>query len=526
MEKARFPIKKQKTPLPEGAAGLAVFTILLFLAFIALPPAETESETYTVLFSIGALATWRYSWGMINFIRSIIYRNYVFPRWRRVVDRNIDVLMPPKIYLLITAYKIKTETVIRTVNAAIKEAIACGVPTTIVASIVELQDEFLFKTLFGSYALPETVELKIVRIPGTGKRDGLAQGFRAISRDCPPPGAVVAVIDGDSLLTPGTLRKCAPFFRIRPDLGALTTDERCEVKGTKLMRDWYDMRFGQRHIYMSSISLSKRVMTLTGRMSMFRADIITHPDFINHMTDDSLDHWRLGRFRFLTGDDKSSLYWVLSRGYEQIYVPDATVLTLEDPPARNFVLASTQLMFRWFGNMLRTNARILKIGPTRMPFFVWWAFLDQRISMWTSLSGPVFAIMLSVVYGPVFMAYYLAWVMFIRWIMTIMLLSGRNKISWRYPFLFYYNHVYGSLIKTWVLFRLDRQSWTRQKTKLNRGLSKSRVQWNSLSSHAIHATAMIIFIASIGLACHAMSIPHGTIRMIVGADSYSALPRQ
>ncbi|MGZ9097912.1 MAG: glycosyltransferase [Micavibrio sp.] len=523
MTKARFKIFQPSRP-PEGVAGLAVFTIILFMAFILLPVAEVESETVTMLFAIGFLAMWRYTWGMTNFIRSLIYRKMVFPRWRRIADRNTDILMPSKIYLLITAYKIKTETVIRTVNAAIEEAIACGVPTTIVASIVELQDEFLFKTIFESYALPDNIEMKIVRIPGTGKRDGLAQGFRAISRDCPPADAVVAVIDGDSLLTSGTLRKCAPFFKLRPNLGALTTDECCEVEGSPLMRDWHDLRFGQRHIYMSSISLSKRVMTLTGRMSMFRADIITHPDFIKHMTDDALDHWRLGRFRFLTGDDKSSLYWVLSRGYEQIYVPDAMVLTLEYSPSRSFIKSSTQLMFRWFGNMLRTNARILKIGPTRMPFFVWWAFLDQRISMWTSLSGPVFAVMLTMLYGPIFMAYYLVWVLFIRWIMTIMLLSGRNKISWRYPFLFYYNHIYGSLVKTWVLFRLDRQSWTRQKTKLNRSLTKGRVQWNRLSSHAVHATAMIVFVCSIGLASHVLSLPHGTIRMIVGAESYSHLP--
>lgn len=508
----------------EGMAGFFVFTFALCIAFLLLPPIQIETGTVPFLFAIGFLGAWRYGWGLTNFIRSILYRLFVFPRWRSIVDQGDGSLLPSKIYLLITAYKIKTETVLRSIHAAVQEAIACGIPTTIVASIVELQDEFLFKTIFESYDIPAHVELKIVRIPGTGKRDGLAQGFRAISRDHPPADAVVAVIDGDSLLTPGVLKKCTPFFKLRPRLGALTTDELCEVEGTALMRDWHDLRFAQRHIYMSSISLSNRVMTLTGRMSIFRADIVTDPDFISHMTQDSLDHWRLGKFRFLTGDDKSSLYWVLSKKYEQLYIPDAIVVTLEDPPSPYFVSASTQLMKRWFGNMLRTNSRILRLGPSCMPFYVWWAFLDQRISMWTSLSGPVFAVMLSFKYGPVFIAYYLVWVMFIRWIMTLMLMSARSRISWRYPFLFYYNHIYGSLIKTWVFFRLDRQSWTRQKTGLNRQLSKNTAVWNRLTSHVVHATAVIVFVCAIGIASHIMGMPHSTVRMIVGHEIYPWLP--
>src|SRR5690606_34958711 len=152
----------------------------------------------------------------------------------------------------------------------------------------------------------------------------------------------------------------------------------------------------QRHIYMSSVSLSKRVTTLTGRMSVFRASVVTHPDFIATIENDHLDHGRLGRFRFLTGDDKSSLFWVMKRGYEQIYVPDVKVLTIEDAPASGFFRYSSGLMRRWFGNMLRTNARILNLGFFRMPPFVWWTFLDQRINMWTTMAGPVFAVMLAI----------------------------------------------------------------------------------------------------------------------------------
>jgi glycosyltransferase Alg8 len=515
----RNAVKFKKMPtasLPEGLQGFLLFSALLFFSAFLLPSAALDPESRNFLFAIGLIAAWRYGWGITNFIRSMIYRKFVFPRWRRKAERGGEGLLPSKMYILMTVYRIDIETASRAIRAAMQEAAGCGVPVTLVASVVEAQDEFLFKSIFESMNLPERVELKIVRIPGTGKRDGLAQGFRAISRDLPPPDAVVAVMDGDTILLPGVLNKCTPFFKLFPRLGALTTDEFCHVRGTKTMREWHDMRFAQRHILMSSISLSKRTMTLTGRMSMFRAYIVTHPDFISHMTQDYLNHWRLGKFRFLTGDDKSSLYWVLSRGYQQIYVPDAAVLTLEDPPSPHFLVASTQLMRRWFGNMLRTNSRILALGPTRMPFFVWWAFLDQRISMWTSLSGPTFAVMLAFKYGTIFIAYYFVWVFFVRWVMTLMIMTARNKVSWRYPFLLYYSHVYGSLIKVWAMFRLDQQSWTRQKTKLARGLSRSTMLWNRWSSHAMHAAAIVIFICAIGYASQVMGLPHATLRLLAG----------
>ncbi len=416
--------------------------------------------------------------------------------------------MPSKIYLLITSFRIDTETTARVVHAAIEDAIECGVPTTIVASLVELGDELLYKDIFKSINPPEHIKLKIVRIAGTGKRDALAQGFRSISRDCPPADSVMAVIDGDTVVLKGTLRKCAPFFRTHPNLGALTTDELSEVHGTKTMQLWHNLRFAQRQILMSSISLSRRVMTLTGRMSMYRTDVVTHPDFINHTTNDYLDHWRLGRFKFLTGDDKSSLYWVLKQGYEQIYIPDVKVLTIEEPPEINFVAASTQLMVRWYGNMLRTNMRVLKLGPFHMPLFAWWAFVDQRLSMWTSLAGPVFAFFLTLEYGAPILLIYFVWIALIRLIMTLMLLNARKETHWSYPFLLYYGQVYGALIKTYVMFRLDRQKWTRQKTKLKHNISDWENLWRRTSSRLVHITSIVCFISVIGFASGVFNFPN------------------
>lgn len=502
---------------PDGMLGFTAYTAGLLLAISLLPSTALDPSAQFFIAGIGVLAMWRYSWGLINYTRSLVYRNLVFPRWRQIANACGDYYNPSKLYILATIYRINPFITSRSIRAAVQEAIACGIPTTIVASIVEKQDEVLVETIFNSCNPPESVELKIIRAAGTGKRVGLSHGFMTISRDRPPPDALVIVMDGDTILLPGSLTQCVLFFKIRPRLGALTTDEICEVDSdSPWMRHWYELRFAQRHTLMSSISLSKRVMTLTGRMSIFRADIVTKRAFIEHITHDMLDHWRLGQFKFLTGDDKSSLYWVMKQGYEQIYVPDVQVLTLEDPPHQSFVRSSTQLMFRWFGNMFRTNSRILNLGFSRMPPFVWWAFFDQRISMWTTLAGPIFATLLAVKYGAVFFAYYFVWVGFVRWVMSLMLLSARNKINWRYPFLLYYSQVYGAIIKTWVFFRLDVQSWTRQKTKLQRGLSEAEFKWNMWTSHAVHATAIIVLVCFVGLMSDVIDVPYAAMHVITG----------
>src|SRR5690606_38579003 len=102
---------------------------------------------------------------------------------------------------------------------------------------------------------------------------------------------------------------------------------------------------------------------------------------------------------------------------------------------------------------------------------------------------------------------YLIWIGFTRWIMTLLLTASRPVLSWYYPFLIYYNQIYGSLIKTYVFFRLDRQSWTRQKTRLDRGLSAWQEQFVRFSSFALHMTAMVCFIGLIGLVSGAISLP-------------------
>jgi len=447
------------------------------------------------IFAIGGLGLWRYLLRAIHFTRGMIFLHRSFPRARRQVELLGATAAPSHVYLLVTSFRIDVATTATVYRAVFEEAITCGWPATVVASIVEMSDQRLILDLWEQRAPPPRVRLRIVRIPGTGKRDGLAQGFRAISRDMPEPGAAVAVIDGDTVLQPGLIAKTAPFLKLMPDIGGLTTNEFCEVQGSYVMSEWHKLRFAQRHMSMCSMALTKRVLTLTGRMSLFRADILTDPRFISDVENDALDHWRLGRFKFLTGDDKSTWYSLMRLGWNTYYVPDAAVSTIEHPPDPRFMKASRKLMFRWYGNSLRQNGRAMGLGPSRLGWFTYYVLLDQRILMWTGLLGLALAIAASVKYSAAYLLSFLLWVGVTRLFMSLLLLASGHPIGPSFPLLLYYNQLVGSLMKIFVFYRLDQQSWTRQKTTLDRGLEGFQRRFNHWSSWAMTFAASSVFAA-------------------------------
>jgi mannuronan synthase len=491
---------------------------LLYVAAVATFAVELPAQVYGMIGggfigTIGILAIWRYGWGLLHFIRALVYRLKVFPHMRSDADARI-VQEVPNAYLLVTTFRIDAAVTTRVYKAVFKAALAAPGNVTVIASIVEAADQRLVKALFrGLCSNQSKVNLVIVRIAGTGKRDALAYGFRAIARRFPSKDDVVAVIDGDSIVPEDLIQKCAGFFLKDPQVGALTTDELSEVRGRRIFKEWYALRFAQRHTLMSSMGLSERVLTLTGRMAMFRASIVSDPDFIRQIELDYIDHWRLGRFKFLTGDDKSSWFWLLRNGYKMIYVPDIVVLTVEDPPSDNFVSAAAMLMVRWFGNMLRTNSRALALGPKRIGLFTWWAILDQRMSMWTSLVGFAVALIATLfVSGYVFFLYVL-WILISRYLLTISLLTSRRRVSVFYPFLLYFNQIFGSIMKVHITFRLDRQKWTRQKTTSAARNEKRPLIASGFMSSYMHTLSLIAFLTFLAWSVDVLPTPRALLLM-------------
>jgi len=478
-----------------GGWLIYVGTLLAFVMMLPRDAFVPGSRIY--VFAIGLLGIWRYGLRGVHLVRSMLFLHFAFPRARRAADRIAAKWSPSHVYLLVTSFRIEASTTAMVYRAVIEEAVACGWPATIIASIVEMGDQRLILDIWERCAPPERVRLKLVRIAGTGKRDGLALGFRSISRDMPDADAVVAVVDGDTLLERGVIASTVPFLKLMPSVGGLTTNEFCKVRGSYTMSEWHKLRFAQRHLNMCSMALTRRVLTLTGRMSLFRADIVTDARFIHDVQHDALDHWRLGRFKFLTGDDKSTWYSLMRLGWDTYYVPDAAVSTVEHPPDPRFLVASRQLMFRWYGNSLRQNSHALRLGPRRLGWFTYYVLFDQRILMWTGLLGLALAIAASIQYSAVYLVAFLLWVGLTRLVMSLVLMASGHRVGPMFPLLLYYNQVVGSLTKISVFFNLDRQSWTRQKTVLDRDLDAFQRAFNRWSSLAMIFSATSMFVAAV-----------------------------
>ena len=151
-------------------------------------------------------------------------------------------------------------------------------------------------------------------------------------------------------------------------------------------------------------------------------------------------------------------------GYDTFYVPDAAINTVEHPPEKSFIKASRKLMFRWYGNNLRQNSRALRLGMGRLGAFTSLVLFDQRVSMWTCILGLCVAIIASIKYSVMYLLIYLLWIGTTRLILTLLLMLSGHRIGPAYPALLYYNQIVGALVKIYVFFRLDQQSWTRQNT--------------------------------------------------------------
>ena len=441
---------------------LAYLSVIVLLASTV--PAGLLGDVKEAAVVLGVLGAWRYSWASINFTRAAVFRWYVYPKRKaRAHARYAARPVRAHAFFLTTSYMIESSVTIPVYRSIFLAAAKSENGATIVSSVVDGADERLIQQIYATMPVDmSSVKLIIDRIPGTGKRDALAKALNLIARECPSAHDIILFVDGDSCVPEDIVAQSAPVFT-NPKIGALTTDEEVEIPKPGLFRDWFELRFDQRQVMMCSMGLSNRVLTLTGRMSVFRGDLATDPDFINSVQHDYIDHWRLGRVNFLTGDDKSTWFWLMKNGYQMAYLPDVASSSMETQPKPSFVGSATALMVRWFGNMLRTNGRALELAPSHIGLFTWWSILDQRLSMWTTLAGPICMIMAAIFFDPMVIPVYIAWVMFTRYVFcTAICLFRGCSFPIVYTGLLYFGQLFGAAVKSYVLFRLDRQKWTRQ----------------------------------------------------------------
>ena len=444
----------------------AAYFAIVFLMTSLVPKGslgEIHATTNTILV-LGFLGTWRYTWAAINFTRAIIYVRYTYPRRKARAFARFEARGAPcHAYFLVTTYMVERDTTIDCYRALFLAAAQARDGATIIASVVEGSDERLIRSIFDTcHHDLSRVKLVLDRIKSNGKRDAMARTLKLIAAESPTARDIVVFVDGDTMVPADIVAQSAPMFT-NARVGALTTDEGIVLHKKNLFRDWFILRFNQRQVMMSSMGISNRVLTLTGRMSVFRADLATNPDFVNGVLYDYLEHWRLGHVKFLTGDDKSTWYWLLKNGYEMTYLPDVQSVSMETQPAKTFFESSKVLMTRWFGNMMRTNARAIALGPRRLGFFTWWSILDQRISMWTTMVGPISVVLAAAFHSITIIPFYIAWVMLTRYTFCVIISLFRG--TWfpiTHPFILYFGQIAGAAVKIYILFRLDKQKWTRQ----------------------------------------------------------------
>ena len=506
MSKADQEIRPTEASRAHCLVGWGLYALTAMALLDSLPREAFGSDAGRFILLIGVIASWRYSWQAVHLVRSLFYRHRRFPQWRRRADQLGAESRAPHVYVLVTSYRMAAEANLAAYRALFLEAMAYGAPATVVASVTDGGDEALLEQLFVSLYPPESLKLLLMQQAGTGKRDAMAAGLRAISRRNPPPGSVLILMDGDTVVTPGTLARSIPFFRFMPDLGALTVDNRTATTGSDWAKEWYALRMAQRHIYMCSIGLSRRLLVLTGRFSIFRAELATDPDFIAALENDAIDHWRLGRVKFLTGDDKSTWFWLLKNRWAMLYLPDVHVMCMEELPGSGFVKSSLKLMTRWFGNMLRNNGRAIALGPRAMGFFTWWCLVDQRLSIWTALSGPAFAVLISLAGRPEAIPIYLLWIMLTRFCQALVIFLHRGRLSPYNPPLLFYTQIVGSAVKVYMSFRIDRQSWTRQGVRVIQNRSVAATV-NSAFTVYLTGLAVVAFLYFAAVIAQVLPLP-------------------
>lgn len=457
----------------EAAARSLPATLIYLVTALAmlqtLPPGFF-SNLHSGLVAFGAIGMARYLWLLTNQVRAAIYLNWTFPRLRRT-ERAHPEPYPERLFIVVPSYKEDADITERCIAALAREISLLPSWLCVVFSVSGQSEIDLIHSLMRRHGRSERLDLIFMQ-QAHGKRVALGQALRTASRRYhdvyhwheQAHSDLVVLMDGDTEVTSGVFRRTLGFFKTLPELGALTTDELGHMVTPEAARSamgpWFDLKFAKRHRMMSSHSLSGRVLTLTGRFSVFRAHPILQPEFIRRIENDVLNHWLFGRLRFLMGDDKSTWYDLLCQGWRMLYVPDVSVNCLEGRGG-NFVRTSSQLMFRWYGNMARNNGRALGLGLQRMPAFIWFSLLDQRISMWTSLLGPITALVGTFHYGSHILVAYLSWAVMTRTFFLWVLVPAGFVVRLPHLPLQLYDQWGGSLLKIGASFFIDRQHWAK-----------------------------------------------------------------
>jgi glycosyltransferase Alg8 len=454
------PLEADRDGRKVGILGWTIWFAALSWAVAGVLMARNIAAT-APLVAFGLVAAWRYAWGATHIVRAAIFLGLVFPRLRRRAEAQAGSV--DHVYGVISSYDIPPDQFRAVYSALFESCLDAGVPATLVASVTTDRDVGLLTGLLRRYGNPDQLRVIVQFQRGNGKRGAMAEALRTIAREHPPRNAVTLLLDGDVVLDRNAVRESIRFLAADPSLSALTTNNDAVLSADDKSRHWYWLRLAQRHVIMSSLALSGRLLVLTGRFSVYRTHLLAEPECIDILEHDQVDHWLHGSINFLSGDDKSLWQHVLNRGGRMLYLPHVKATAFEAMPDHHgFLHGSTQLMVRWLGNMVRANGRALSLGPRRCGPFLWWCLLDQRFAIFSTLFGVSVATCFALSGHIQALAFYLCWLFLSRTVMSSIYGAFWGYFSPAWPVFLAYNQAWGAMLKLYLFFRPDKQRWTRQ----------------------------------------------------------------
>ena len=477
---------------------VGAYLLLLVLVFGSLPEKAQRIPLESVVV-IGFIGLFRYGCVLTHCIRAALYEHYMYPKIRFEADQLPQAQrMPKKAFFIVPTAGEKPEVSRLMLGSVLDEAATISSQVVIVVNAGSEKDDTIFQDLLAERPSLPNVEVRYVRQHG-GKRPGMADCMSRLMDEEVDDNDVIVLMDGDTVLGAGILDKCFPLFALRPKLGAVTTDNVSVTKGNWLYRKWYTLRFSMRHRMMKSQSLSSQLLVLTGRFSIIRAREALNDEFVSYLENDRIKHWLHGEIKFVTGDDKSTWYCLLKRGCQMLYVPDAHIFCMEDSGPKPISM-SIKKMHRWFGNMLRNNGRAIRLGLGCQKPFIWWCHVDQRISMFTSLLGPVAAIWAAFWLSPYYLVAYGMLVVLARLAYALILTLEGHRMSFTDIPLLLYTQWVGSSVKIYTMFHLHRQKWDSHRQSSSSTAASGESFFDTLipkMQMAFSFTMLVLFVAAL-----------------------------
>ena len=284
------------------AAWHSLFLPLVGWTAVALPlflwsRHEVHPIEHGALLAIGVFGIWRYGWQWLHFVRAWVYSRFHFPALRRRANAVAATgRFPSRVFVVVASYLEEPWVSVESFQSLMANLSELPCEATVIVAVGSDADEAVINGAYKSHPARLHVELVFQR-QSQGKRIALGHALRAVARRHEDESDSVTVfMDGDSWLEPGSLRRTLPFFAAFGDLGALTTNEVAWIHGSSAWyKDWFALKFGERHVQFQSHSLSHKVMTLTGRFSMLRTSICVTEEFIGWQQ--SIDRWGMAGLR-------------------------------------------------------------------------------------------------------------------------------------------------------------------------------------------------------------------------------------